>query len=257
MSKGSRNHNLFILVSSFSDYGISETECNRFCSQFVAPDFTQNEIDLVIRSAYNKCKSNFGMKYFEDNESLEYVKKEIERDARMQSNPNYDAPPVEVNAPPTRSELIMLRAFLDDTATAYKAVIDADFDMNLIENFYVSSVIRHCIRKYEDHGENESAGAIIEAYRDDKNITDLVTTVLTSKNRLSTEWENYSDNTQERVAVTVRHATAIITAEVYTKKREELKAELASPNADFEKILADISEYSRKITSLKALTTTY
>jgi hypothetical protein len=175
----------------------------------------------------------------------------------MQSNPNYDAPPMEVNAPPTRPELIMLRAFLDDTASAYKVVIDADFDMNLIENLYVSSVISHCIRKYEDHGQNESPGAIIEAYRDDKNITDLVTTVLTNRNRLSTEWEKYSDDTAERVAVTVRHATAIITADIYVKKREELKAELASSDADFEKILADISEYSRKITSLKALTTTY
>jgi len=184
----------------------------------------------------------------------EYVKKEIERDERIRSNPNYDAPPVEVSAPPTRSELIMLRAFLDDTATAYKAVIDTDFDMNLIENLYVSSVISHCIRKYEDHGENESAGAIIEAYRDDKNITDLVTTVLTNKNRLSTEWEKYSDDTQERVSVTVRHATAMITADALTKKREELKAQLASANGDYETILQEIAECSRKITALRALT---
>jgi DNA primase len=184
----------------------------------------------------------------------EYVKKEIERNERIRNNPNYDEPPIEVNAPPTRSELIMLRAFLDDTATAYKAVIDGDFDMNLIENFHVSSVIRHCIRKYEDHGENESVGAIIEAYRDDKKITDLVTGVLTSKNRLSTEWEKYSDDTQERVSVTVRHATAIITAEIYTKKRDELSAQLASSNGDYEEILQQIAEYSRKITALRALT---
>lgn len=184
----------------------------------------------------------------------EYIKKEIERDERIRNNPNYDAPPVEVNAPPTRSELIMLRAFLDDTASAYKAVIDADFDMNLIENFHVSSVIRHCIRKYEDHGENESAGAIIEAYRDDKKITDLVTSVLTSKNRLSTEWEKYSDDTQERVSLTVRHATAMITADVYTKKREVLMAQLATSNGNYETILQEIAELSRKITALRALT---
>lgn len=184
----------------------------------------------------------------------EYVKKELERDARVQNNPNYDAPPMEVNAPPTRSELFMLRAFLDDTASAYKAVIDADFDMNLIENFHVSSVIRHCIRKYEDHGENESAGAIIEAYRDDKNITDLVTTVLTNKNRVSAEWEKYSDNTGERVSDTVRHATAIITADALTKKREELKAQLASSNGNYETILQEIAECSRKITALRSLT---
>ncbi|HEY6171035.1 MAG TPA: DNA primase [Candidatus Kapabacteria bacterium] len=184
----------------------------------------------------------------------EYVKKEIERDARMQSDPNYDAPPMEVNAPPTRSELIMLRAFLDDTATSYKVVIEVDFDMNLIENLYVSSVIRHCMRKYEDHGENESAGAIIEAYRDDKNIIELVTSVLTNKNRLSTEWEKYSDDIEERVSVTVRHATAMITADVLTKKREELKIQLAISNGDYETILQEIAECSRKITELRALT---
>ncbi len=224
------------------------------------PDAIKQE--LYIRKIADKYRLSETMLLSEmqkqtGKQKREYVKKEIERDEKIRNNPNYDEPPIEVNAPPTRSELIMLRAFLDDTATAYKAVIDTDFDMNLIENFYVSSVISHCIQKYEDHGQNESAGAIIEAYRDDKNIIELVTSVLTNRNRLSTEWENYSDNTEERVAVTVRHATAIITAEVYTKKREELKAELASPEADFEKILADISEYSRKITSLKALTTTY
>lgn len=73
MLKGSRNHNLFILVSAFSDYGISEIEANRFCSQFISNDFTQNEIDKVIRSAYSRCKANFGMKFFEDTETLKQV----------------------------------------------------------------------------------------------------------------------------------------------------------------------------------------
>lgn len=77
MSKGARNHNLFILVSAFNDYGISEVETNRFCNQFIESDFSQNEVDKVIRSAYSKGKSNFGMKYFEDTETLKSVSKQI------------------------------------------------------------------------------------------------------------------------------------------------------------------------------------
>lgn len=77
MNSGARNNNLFILVSSFSDYGISEIESERFCKQFIEKDFTQNEIDKVIRSAYSKGKANFGMKYFEDTETFNSVSKQI------------------------------------------------------------------------------------------------------------------------------------------------------------------------------------
>jgi len=73
MKNGERNNNLFILVSAFSDYGISEIETNRFCNQFIEADFSQNEIDKVIRSAYSKGKANFGMKFFEDSETLKQV----------------------------------------------------------------------------------------------------------------------------------------------------------------------------------------
>jgi hypothetical protein len=74
---GQRNANLFILASALSDYGISKIETNRFCYQFEQKDFTQNEIERTISSAYSKCAANFGMKYFEDKESLDFLKKEI------------------------------------------------------------------------------------------------------------------------------------------------------------------------------------
>lgn len=77
MDKGSRNHNLFILVSSFSDFGISDLECHRFCSQFAQEDFTVNEIELIIRSAYSRGKANFGMKYFEDSEAVNNIKRQF------------------------------------------------------------------------------------------------------------------------------------------------------------------------------------
>jgi hypothetical protein len=74
---GQRNSSLFILASAFSDYGISKIEASRFCNQFSSNDFTINEIERTITSAYSKCLANFGMKYFEDNESLDFVRKEI------------------------------------------------------------------------------------------------------------------------------------------------------------------------------------
>lgn len=94
MNEGARNNNLFVLVSSFSDYGISEIETNRFCNQFIAPDFTQNEIDKVIRSAYSKGKANFGMKFFEDSETLKQVSIKLKSGIPIkeikQSLPNVD-----------------------------------------------------------------------------------------------------------------------------------------------------------------------
>jgi hypothetical protein len=77
MTEGQRNANLFILASAFSDYGISDIETKRFCYQFEAKDFTRNEIDRTIKSAYSKGKSNFGMKFFEDSVKLQEIKKEI------------------------------------------------------------------------------------------------------------------------------------------------------------------------------------
>jgi len=77
MNVGKRNNNLFILASSFNDYGVSEVECIRFSLQFEQKDFSRNEIERTIRSAYSKGKANFGMKYFEDVEKLNDIKKSI------------------------------------------------------------------------------------------------------------------------------------------------------------------------------------
>lgn len=84
MDKGARNHNLFILCASFSDYGVSDLETQRFCYQFEQPDFSRNEIDKVIRSAYSKGKQNFGMKYFEDNNAILNVTRQIKSGVSLQ-----------------------------------------------------------------------------------------------------------------------------------------------------------------------------
>lgn len=78
MASGSRNANLFILASAFSDYGVSQIDAVRFCNyNYKQTDFTENEIERTIQSAYSKCAGNFGMNYFEDIEGLKAVKREI------------------------------------------------------------------------------------------------------------------------------------------------------------------------------------
>lgn len=77
MTEGNRNSNLFILASALSDYGIDEFEAKRICQQFESDDFDIKEIERTIVSAYSRGKSNFGMKYFEDLHSLEYIKDAI------------------------------------------------------------------------------------------------------------------------------------------------------------------------------------
>jgi len=72
-----RNVGLFKLAASFSDFGVSKLEALRFCSRFIEKDFTSNEIENVINSAYKKGQANFGMKYFEDTEKLVEVKREL------------------------------------------------------------------------------------------------------------------------------------------------------------------------------------
>lgn len=81
MTEGNRNNNLFILVSSFFDYGISELEATRFSMQFESSDFNKNEIERIIRSAYSRNKTGFGMKYFEDKQALDNVRKQIKTGA--------------------------------------------------------------------------------------------------------------------------------------------------------------------------------
>lgn len=77
VSEGSRNNDIFILSSALSDYGISEYEAVRICGQYEQGDFNKLEIERTVDSAYKKGKANFGMKYFEDNQSIEFIKNSI------------------------------------------------------------------------------------------------------------------------------------------------------------------------------------
>ncbi len=72
-----RNVNVFKFAAALSDFGVSKLEAIRFCNQFASEGFDYKEIETIINSAYKRGAGNFGMKYFEDNETLNFVKKEI------------------------------------------------------------------------------------------------------------------------------------------------------------------------------------
>ena len=65
LSKGNRNNNLFKLASSFNDFGIDKNEAEATFRQFTSSDFTEKEINTILKSAY-KNKANFGTKFFDD-----------------------------------------------------------------------------------------------------------------------------------------------------------------------------------------------
>ena len=60
-----RNSSLFKLAIAFNDFGVNKMICERYLHSFIEPDFTENEINALINSAY-KNTSNFGSKQFED-----------------------------------------------------------------------------------------------------------------------------------------------------------------------------------------------
>ncbi|MFI5264745.1 MAG: DNA primase [Candidatus Kapaibacterium sp.] len=63
---------------------------------------------------------------------------------------------------------------LSNFATAYKALIDLDFDYTLIESEFVKSIIITCIRSYEENGESPTLAILLEAFRDDNKVRDLL-----------------------------------------------------------------------------------
>lgn len=77
MTEGSRNENLFKLAIAFSDYGITQSDTEYTCRQFIREDFNELEIQSLIRSAYKKGFRNFGTKFFEDTSTFKKIEVKI------------------------------------------------------------------------------------------------------------------------------------------------------------------------------------
>lgn len=76
MSSGERNNNLFKLAVAMNDYGVAKNVCESICQQYATSDFTNREIQTIVKSAYQKTAS-FGTKFFEDNFTKDKIEKAI------------------------------------------------------------------------------------------------------------------------------------------------------------------------------------
>ena len=75
---GERNNNVYILAAAFNDFGVSKSLAEYVMSGFASRDFTRNEIQTTINSAYQKTE-NFGSKYYEDEEKVFQVRQNLKR----------------------------------------------------------------------------------------------------------------------------------------------------------------------------------
>ena len=73
MNEGQRNHNAFILASSFNDFGIEKSLAEYILNGFQSQDFNLNEIKKAIDSAYSNI-ANFGTRVYEDSEKINQIK---------------------------------------------------------------------------------------------------------------------------------------------------------------------------------------
>ena len=78
MTDGQRNQNTYVLASALNDYGINQSLASYVLGQFSSKDFTTNEIERTIKSAYAHSQ-NFGTKYYEDEERVNQVKGKLRR----------------------------------------------------------------------------------------------------------------------------------------------------------------------------------
>jgi hypothetical protein len=78
MSEGQRNQNTYVLAMAFNDFGINKSLASYVLNQFATDDFPIREIANTIDSAYRHT-SNFGTKYYEDEERVNAIKAKLRR----------------------------------------------------------------------------------------------------------------------------------------------------------------------------------
>lgn len=76
--QSNRNQNLFILASAFNDFGVSSESCKYYCQKYIQKDFTDKEIEKVVRSAYSKTQQH-KTKFFDDDRKLTQLKSDLKR----------------------------------------------------------------------------------------------------------------------------------------------------------------------------------
>lgn len=78
MIEGQRNQNVYILAMAFNDYGINKNLAQYICNQYQSSDFSLQEIQQTIDSAYQNT-SKFNTKYYEDEDAISQIKQKLKR----------------------------------------------------------------------------------------------------------------------------------------------------------------------------------
>lgn len=81
--------NAFILAMAFNDYGVTQSTASMVLSKYESSDFTSNEINTTIKSAYSNTQ-NFNTKFYEDDEKINDIQQRLRRG---ESKSNSSRPP--------------------------------------------------------------------------------------------------------------------------------------------------------------------
>jgi hypothetical protein len=76
MQEGKRNASLFAFAKSMNDFGVDKFDCISHLLKYEQQDFSEREIKRIIDSAYSDI-SKFGTRYFEDNQTKEFIEEQI------------------------------------------------------------------------------------------------------------------------------------------------------------------------------------
>jgi len=78
MVEGERNANTYILARAFNEYGIAKSLAGYILKQFISEDFTEQEIDTTIESAY-KLTADWHTKFYEDEDAVNLARAKLKR----------------------------------------------------------------------------------------------------------------------------------------------------------------------------------
>ena len=194
-------------------------------------------------------------------ERREDVRKRVESSQREELASQQEkqfASHISLISPPSRAELELLRTFLENTGVAYKAMIEIDFDISLIEHEYVKSIIFTCIRSYEENGEAPTVAILLEAFRDDDAVRKLIIDTSIAVEKISEEWENAELSQiqiEEKLAQSAHQSGVLIMSEVLEKRLNKLQQDIRQLKDEIEisKIMEDILATAQQIKDLKTL----
>lgn len=133
------------------------------------------------------------------------------------------------SAPPSPAEKMLVRSFIEDTETAYRASIEMDFDFALLENELVKSIIQVAISKFEEFGTPLNASELLSQFEDDGVAKNLIIDCAAGAIHISGEWvdaELSLDEIRAEVRLSAHQSCAIISRESLEKQLIQLRIKL-------------------------------